>query len=129
MSAKNSKKFFGEVFYLYTQKGFSMPIQSTSMLQSYIIPQSNSSTTQNKKTLEETANDKKYVKTLMFDLLRNQYKVTDRNLNYAIPFDNKDKLTSQDKFDILLHVYKKKYKSNALNQIITKYFVLFTNKH
>lgn len=61
MSAKNSKKFFGEVFYLYTQKGFSMPIQSTSMLQSYIIPQSNSSTTQNKKTLEETANDKKYV--------------------------------------------------------------------
>ena len=48
-----------------------------------------------------SANDKKYVKTLMFDLLRNQYKVTDRNLNYAIPFDNKDKLTSQDKFDIV----------------------------
>jgi len=57
-----------------------------------------------------SANDKKYVKTLMFDLLRNQYKVTDRNLNYAIPFDNKDKLTPQDKFDILLHMYKKKYK-------------------
>ena len=40
-----------------------------------------------------SANDKKYVKTLMFDLLRNQYKVNERNINYAIPFDNKDKLT------------------------------------
>ena len=67
------------------------------------------------------ANDKKYVKTLMFDLLRNEYKVTERNINFAIPFDNKDKLTEQDKFDILLHLYKKKYKSNALSQIITKY--------
>ena len=68
-----------------------------------------------------SANDKKYVKTLMVDLLRNQYKVTDRNINYAIPFDNHEKLTSQDKFDILLHIYKKQYKSNALSQIITKY--------
>ena len=68
-----------------------------------------------------SANDKKYVKTLMFDLLRNQYKITDRNINYAIPFDNKDKLTSQDKFDILLHMYKKKYKANALSEIIGKY--------
>ena len=66
-------------------------------------------------------NDKKYVKTLMFDLLRNQYKVTERNINYAIPFDNAEKLTEQDKFDILLHMYKKQYKRNALTQLITKY--------
>ena len=66
-------------------------------------------------------NDKKYVKTLMFDLLRNQYKVTERNINYAIPFDNAEKLTEQDKFDILLHVYKKQYKRNALTELITKY--------
>lgn len=68
-----------------------------------------------------SANDKRYVKTLMFDLLRNQFKVTDRNINYAISFDNIDKLSVQDKFDILLHNYKKKYKSNALSQIISKY--------
>lgn len=68
-----------------------------------------------------SANDKKYVKTLMFDLLRNQYKVTNKNINYAIPFDNIDKLTAQDKFDILLHIYKKQYKSNALSQMITEY--------
>ena len=68
-----------------------------------------------------SANDKKYVKTLMFDLLRNQYKVNDRTINYAIAFDNEGKLTSQDRFDILLHIYKKQFKSNALSQIITKY--------
>ena len=66
-------------------------------------------------------NDKKYVKTLMFDLLRNQYKVTERNINYAIPFDNAERLTEQDKFDILLHIYKQTYKRNALTEIITKY--------
>ena len=68
-----------------------------------------------------SANDKKYVKTLMFDLLRNQYKVNERNINYAIPFDNVEKMTAADKFDILLHMYKKKYKSNALSQIISEY--------
>ncbi len=66
-------------------------------------------------------NDKKYVKTLMFDLLRNNYKVNSFNINNAIPFDNFDSLSSQDKFEILMHVYKKAYKTDALTQIITKY--------
>lgn len=65
--------------------------------------------------------DKKYVKTLMFDLLRNNYKVNEFNINNAIPFNNFDELTPQDRFEILLHVYKKKYKAEALTQIITKY--------
>ncbi len=67
------------------------------------------------------ANDKKYVKNLMFDLLRNNYKVNNFNINYAIPFNNFALLTSQDKFEILMHVYKKEYKAEALTQIITKY--------
>ncbi len=66
-------------------------------------------------------NDKKYVKTLMFDLLRNNYKVNNFNINNAIPFDNIDSLSSQDKFEILMHVYKKAYKTDALTQIISKY--------
>ena len=66
-------------------------------------------------------NDKKYVKTLMFDLLRNNYKVNSFNINNAIPFDNFEQLTSQDKFEILMHIYKKTYKTEALTQIITKY--------
>ena len=65
--------------------------------------------------------DKKYVKTLMFDLLRNNYKVNSFNINNAIPFDDFDAMTPQDKFEILMHIYKKTYKMDALTQIITKY--------
>ena len=66
-------------------------------------------------------NDKKYVKTLMFDLLRNNYKVNSFNINNAIPFNDFDLLTSQEKFEILLHIYKKSYKADALTKLITKY--------
>ncbi len=66
-------------------------------------------------------NDKKYVKSLMFDLLKNDYKVNNFNINYAIPFNNFNELTSQDKFEILMHIYKKTYKAEALTKIITKY--------
>ncbi len=65
--------------------------------------------------------DKKYVKTLMFDLLRNDYGVNAFNINNAIPFSNFEELTSQDKFEILMHIYKKAYKADALTQLITKY--------
>ena len=65
--------------------------------------------------------DKKYVKTLMFDLLRNTYKVNNSNINNAIHFDSFDELTPQDEFEILLYLYKKQYKAEALTQIITKY--------
>ncbi len=65
--------------------------------------------------------DKKYVKTLMFDLLRNNYNVNNHNINYAINFSDFEDLTSQDKFEILMHIYKKEFKQEALTQIITKY--------
>ena len=65
--------------------------------------------------------DKKYVKTLMFDLLRNNYNVNNRNINYAINFNDFEELNSQDKFEILMHIYKKQYKQEALTEIITKY--------
>lgn len=66
-------------------------------------------------------NDKKYVKNFIFDMLRNNYGVDNFNINYAIPFNNIDRLTPQDKFEILLYVYKKDYKGDALTKIITKY--------
>ena len=65
--------------------------------------------------------DKKYVKTLMFDLLRNNYKVNSFNINNAITFNDFETLTPQDKFEILLHIYKKSYKADALTKLITKY--------
>ena len=65
--------------------------------------------------------DKKYVKTLMFDLLRNNYNVNSVNINNAIPFNDFESLTPQDKFEILMHVYKKEFRAEALTEIITKY--------
>ncbi len=66
-------------------------------------------------------NDKKYVKELIFDLLHREYGVNQVNITNAIDFDNIDKLTTQDKFDILLYMYKQQYGYNALSELIKKY--------
>ena len=66
-------------------------------------------------------NDKKYVKELIFDLLSKEYGVTEVNISQAIPFDIPSLLTSQDKFDILIYMYKKDFGYEALTQLIKKY--------
>ena len=66
-------------------------------------------------------NDKKYVKELIYDLLAKEYGVNEINISKAIPFDIPSILTPQDKFDIILYVYKKEYGYEALTEIIKKY--------
>ena len=66
-------------------------------------------------------NDKKYVKELIFDLLATEYGVNETNISKAIPFDLPSLLTAQDKFDILIYVYKKDFGYEALTQMIKKY--------
>ena len=66
-------------------------------------------------------NDKKYVKELICDLLVKEYEVNETNISKAIPFDVPSLLTTQDKFDIILYVYKQQFKYEALTQIIKKY--------
>ena len=66
-------------------------------------------------------NDKKYVKELIYDLLYKEYGVNETNISKSIPFDIPSLLTSQDKFDILIHEYKKEFGYGALTQIIKKY--------
>ncbi len=66
-------------------------------------------------------NDKKYIKELIFDLLHREYGVNQVNITNAIDFDNVEKLTTIDKFDILLYMYKTQYGYNALTELITKY--------
>jgi len=66
-------------------------------------------------------NDKKYVKELIHDLLFKEYGVTEINISKAIPFDVPSLLTAQDKFDILIHTYKKDFGYEALPEIIKKY--------
>lgn len=66
-------------------------------------------------------NDKKYVKELIFDLLQNEYGVTESNISKAISFDIPSLLTVQDKFDILIYMYKKDFGYEALTELIKKY--------
>ncbi|MBQ9314339.1 MAG: pilus assembly protein CpaF [Clostridia bacterium] len=66
-------------------------------------------------------NDKKYVKELIFDLLHREYGVNQVNITSAIDFDNVEKLSTIDKFDILIYMYKQQYGYNALGELIKKY--------
>jgi len=66
-------------------------------------------------------NDKKYVKELIYDLLAKEYGVDETNISKAIPFDIPSLLTAQDKFDILIYVYKKEFGYEALPELIKKY--------
>lgn len=66
-------------------------------------------------------NDKKYVKELIYDLLLKEYGVDETNISKAIPFDIPSLLTPQDKFEILIYMYKKEFGYEALTQLIKKY--------
>ena len=66
-------------------------------------------------------NDKKYVKELIYDLLLKEYGVTESNISKSISFDVPSLLTPQDKFDILIYMYKKEFGYEALTEFIKKY--------
>ena len=66
-------------------------------------------------------NDKKYVKELIYDLLYKEYGVNEINISKAISFDIPSLLTPQDKFDIIMHMYKKEFGYESLTQMIKKY--------
>ena len=64
--------------------------------------------------------DKEYVKDFIYDLLNNTY-INKNNIDKIIHFNNSSFLSSQDKFDILVYLYKKEYKYDALKNLIEKY--------
>ena len=66
-------------------------------------------------------NDKKYIKELIYDLLFKEYGVNEINISKSIPFDIPSLLTAQDKFDIIIHEYKKTFGYEALTEVIKKY--------
>lgn len=69
------------------------------------------------------ARAKDYVKDYMKELLQRKFFISEGNINKVIPFDNPQRLTVRDKFDILLFVYRKKfgYGRRALEEILVKY--------
>ena len=66
-------------------------------------------------------NDKKYIKELIYDLLYREYGVDETNVSKAIPFDIPSLLTAQDKFDILIYMYKNEFGYEALSELIKRY--------
>lgn len=65
--------------------------------------------------------DKEYVKEFIKELLTKHCNITSYNINTIIHFDKAEFLTVQDKFDILMHVYKKEYGYISLSMLIKKY--------
>ncbi len=65
--------------------------------------------------------DKEFVKEFIKDLLIQSYGITTAKINSILPFDKSEHLTVADKFDVLLHLYKKQYGYNALSAMIRKY--------
>ncbi|HUC91956.1 MAG TPA: ATPase, T2SS/T4P/T4SS family [Paenibacillus sp.] len=65
--------------------------------------------------------DKAYVKQFLADLLVQNCKLDETNINRIIPFDDPYELSPQDQFEILMHQYKKRYRHDALSELIHKY--------
>ena len=64
--------------------------------------------------------DKEYVKDFIRDLLRKEY-VTVKTVDKIMAFNRPQFLSSQDKFEIILHLYKKEHGYDALGELIEAY--------
>lgn len=62
-----------------------------------------------------------YIKDYIKDILLQKYKVKESNIDMIIPFAYQDKLTGQDKFEIMLYILYKQYQEDALKVFIKKY--------
>lgn len=65
-------------------------------------------------------NAKQFVKDFISDLLHNTYNLNDENILKVINFSNPRLLSVEDKFDILLYVYKKRFGLDALTHLIVE---------
>ncbi len=66
-------------------------------------------------------NAKIFVKDYIKDILIKRHKVNQENIDSILSFSNPNKLTAQDKFDILLLIYQKEHQERALDQLIQDY--------
>ncbi|WP_066497522.1 ATPase, T2SS/T4P/T4SS family [Abyssisolibacter fermentans] len=63
-------------------------------------------------------NAKNYVKAFIKDILVKSYNIDESNINKVINFNSPRELSVQDKFEIMLYVYKKRLGYKALERII-----------
>ncbi|MCM3339920.1 Flp pilus assembly complex ATPase component TadA [Paenibacillus sp. MER TA 81-3] len=65
--------------------------------------------------------DKEYIKEWIVDIISNHIKLSQEDIERLIPFDDPIRLTSQDKFDLLLYSFKQRYQYDALHELIQRY--------
>lgn len=63
-------------------------------------------------------NAKNYIKSFIRDILVNLYGINEININKVIDFDSMRSLSVQDKFEILLHHYKKMFHYHGLERLL-----------
>lgn len=61
------------------------------------------------------------VKNYISNILTTTFDINENTINFVIPFNRAKNLSARDKFDILLTIYKKKYKNYALMRLIEDY--------
>ncbi|QHQ62876.1 pilus assembly protein CpaF [Anaerocolumna sedimenticola] len=64
---------------------------------------------------------KEYVKDYIKEILLKDLDIKEGNIDRIIPFTNRNLLTLQDKFEILLYIFKKQYEYDALSMLINMY--------
>jgi len=72
-------------------------------------------------------NAKAYVKDIIRDIFVNRLKYDTGSYNRIMPFDSSIRLSPEEKFDILLYLYKGEYESDALEELVKKSGVLEEN--
>ncbi|HHV30681.1 MAG TPA: Flp pilus assembly complex ATPase component TadA, partial [Clostridium sp.] len=65
--------------------------------------------------------DKIFVKEFINDIIIKSQNINSSNINQIIYFNKEDYLNVQDKFEILLYLYKKKYGKKALTELIKEH--------
>lgn len=63
---------------------------------------------------------KMYIVSYIEELLQKKLGITPETINRSIPFDHTDQLSAEYKFMILLHIYKKKFDTNAMEEFIIR---------
>lgn len=61
---------------------------------------------------------KLYIQEIIREILIEKYRITEENINYLFPFDSLQELKPEDKFAMLLTVYKKQQKEKALEALM-----------
>lgn len=62
---------------------------------------------------------KEHVKDYIMNLLQTKFGINEFTINSVIAFNEPEKLTPNDKFKVILYVYKKKYKLSAFARLLT----------